>query len=119
MMMNVRDCGIFEYSPMIKSSPDGIIANGSGVLEIKCPDKHTHLGYYLDPDSLWKKYKFQVIGEMLCTGIESGFLISFDPRFPDDKRMVVVEPPKGYRDDIKRLEDRLMDACALIATWIK
>lgn len=119
LKMDVRECGFFEYSPMVGASPDGIAGDMDLTLELKCPDSQTHLLYYLDPEALWKKYRWQAIGEMFCTGIGSGIIASFDPRMPSEKQLVVVEPPKGYRDDIKRLEDRLSDACVEIARMIK
>lgn len=120
MKLDIRECGFYELSPVIGDSPDGLFTGGSGVLEIKCPySSAIHLQNFNDHAQFWKKHRWQVIGHMLCTGDHSGLLVSFDPRMPKSKSMALCDPPKGYKDDIKRLEERLFDACAVIAGMIK
>lgn len=118
MMMNVRTCGFFEYSEYIGGSPDGIIANGSGVLELKCPNSDTHLAYWLDPEELWNKYKWQLIGHIFVTGADFGFLASYDNRMPESKRMVAYELPLDHSGDLHKLEDRLNECVEMIKEWV-
>ena len=118
LMVPIRECGFFEISEYAGSSPDGIIGDMDKVLEMKNPDSQTHLKYFLDPMELWKEYKWQVTGEMLATGIDQALLVSFDFRMDKSRCMVIVEPPAGYLDDIKRLEDRLGECTELIKGWI-
>lgn len=119
MGLEIRECGFYEVSPIIGSSPDGIFTGGSGVLEIKCPySSAIHLQNVYDHAQFYKKHRWQLIGHMYAVKDDQGLLVSFDPRFSDAKALSLCKPPKGYKDDIKRLEDRLMDACALIAGMI-
>lgn len=121
---NIRECNFFEYSPMTGGSADGIVQNAlgkdCGVVEIKCPDSQTHLLYLLDNKIFWKKYRWQLLGNMFFTKLtDQGFLCSFDARMPKSKSMLVMEPQKGYRDDLKKIEERMFNCCAVIAGMIK
>ena len=118
LLLNNRDCGIFQRGEYIASSPDAILGDNELTLEVKCPSSAVHLQYLKDPETLWNNYKWQVLGEMYCTGIGQGVLASFDPRFPDGKDLVIYHP-KDYQDDIKRLEDRLGEVEERIKGLIK
>jgi len=90
-MVNIRECGFFEYSEHLGASPDGILGDDVAIWECKCPLSKTHVKYLDDPGTLLEKYKWQVYGEMMVTGIYSAVLNSFDPRMPESKRIVTVE----------------------------
>ncbi len=119
MMMDIRPCGFFTRDdlPLCGDSPDGIILD-NGVCELKCPDSHTHLMYMLDSDTLYKQYRWQLLGHMLFTGAEFGALASYDPRMPKGKRLVIAEPPVGYLSDIDKLKARLIDVSDKLKEWI-
>jgi putative phage-type endonuclease len=106
-MDSSRECGIFQRGQYIASSPDAIIGDNDMTLEIKCPSSAVHLKYFKDPESLWKEYKWQVLGEMYCTGLDKGIIASYDPRFIDESKRLVVYEPKDYSDDLIKLEERL------------
>jgi putative phage-type endonuclease len=96
----------FVLHPKIEgagASPDGLVDNG--LIEIKCPNTATHIDYLLagDPPS---KYQPQMAWQCACTGREWVDFVSFDPRMPDDLRMLVVryEPEPTY---IKQLEEEV------------
>jgi hypothetical protein len=116
-MTSIRECGFFQYSEYVGSSPDGIIGKDASTFECKCPASKQHLRYFLDPAELWKDYKWQVVGEMLCTGIHEAVIVSYDPRFPEIKQLAVYHP-KDYADDLKKLEDRLGKATEILKEWI-
>jgi putative phage-type endonuclease len=107
LLCPAKKCGIFQRGEYIAASPDGILGDNDKTLELKCPASATHLKYLLDPDSLWKEYKWQVLGEMYCTGLDSGIIASYDPRFLDESKRLLIYEPADYMDDLKRLEDRM------------
>jgi len=118
-MITVRKCGIFTHKDFAGSSPDGIIGDNSATWECKSPDSKQHMKYLLDPESLYLEYKWQVIGEMFCTGIRKGVIVSFDPRFKDEKKKMVCYWPKPTLEEFIELENRLNAANLLIQSWIK
>ena len=62
-------------------SPDGLIADGAGVLEVKCPKSATHLGY-LRSGTLPSEHRAQIQHALWLTGAEWADFVSFDDRFP-------------------------------------
>jgi putative phage-type endonuclease len=76
------------------ASPDGLVG-ADGLLEIKCPNSATHLGYVRDgavPD----KYKPQMAWQMACTGRQWCDFMSYDPRLPEGYDRLVV---RYHRDE--------------------
>lgn len=61
-------------------SPDRLVG-ADGLLEIKCPAPHTHVGYLLD-NCLPSKYRAQVQGQMLLTGRDWCDFLSYHPTMP-------------------------------------
>jgi hypothetical protein len=117
-MLVVRECGIFIHSDYIASSPDGIIGSTGETWETKCPTSKQHLLYYLDSDILFEDYKWQVIGECFCSGFKKGVICSYDPRFLEDKKLVIhrFEPTV---EDFEQLNNRLTLAVEIIKDMIK
>ena len=70
-----------EISTMFGASTDGLVSNGTGVLEIKCPYPKTHIGY-LRKGVLPSEYKEQVHAEMAATGATHGYFLSYCPKLP-------------------------------------
>lgn len=116
LLRDARSCGFFTRSdmPLFGDSPDCIIGDMEAVGELKCPASSTHVKYLQDPMELWKEYRWQVIGHMYATGINTAYLASYDPRMSRDKRLVVCAPPDGYESDLIKLEIRLREASAMI-----
>ncbi|MDC7224232.1 MAG: YqaJ viral recombinase family protein [Spirochaetales bacterium] len=108
LMADIRESGFWEFSEGAGCSPDGIILS-ERALEIKCPATKTHLLYYMDNSELWKEYRWQAVGHALCTGLGDVDLISYDPRLPDDKKLVVYRPG-DISKDILLLKERLIEA---------
>lgn len=126
MDADVRECGFFVNSTVngAGASPDGIFTMGEEVvlgqegfflenkeytLELKCPDSKTHAQYMDNPESLWIKYKWQVIGQSLISGRDAGAIASYDPRFPDGQKLVVYIPGDVEKEKLQLLS-RLAEA---------
>jgi putative phage-type endonuclease len=81
----------FCFHPTIKwlgASPDGIISGVNALIEIKCPNTQTHLGYRLDnkPPAV---YVNQMQCQMWVTGAEWCDFVSYDPRVPEHLQLFV------------------------------
>lgn len=70
-----------DISPMVGVSPDGLVDNRQGIIEIKCPLPQTHIGY-LRKGTLPTEYKAQVHGVMAITGANEAWFISYCPGLP-------------------------------------
>lgn len=100
----VETVGFVEH-PIIPSagcSPDGYVGD-DGLIEIKCPETRTHIGYILDRAILEDKYIVQMQWQMACSGRKWCDFMSYDPRLPLSCSSFVV---RVHRDDkmIKGLE---------------
>ena len=81
----------FVLHPKIKrtgASPDGLIGD-DGILEIKCPQTTTHLGYFIE-GVMPEKYIPQVTWQLACTGRKFCDFVSYDPRLPADFGLFIV-----------------------------
>ena len=95
----------FYTHPTIKwlgASPDGLLNDTGGLLEIKCPNTQTHLGYLLDKKAP-AAYINQMQTQMWVTGRAWCDFVSFDPRVPERLQLFIV---RLDRDDalIERME---------------
>ena len=95
----------FYTHPTIKwlgASPDGLLNDTGGLLEIKCPNTQTHLGYMLDKKAP-AAYINQMQTQMWVTGRAWCDFVSFDPRVPERLQLFIV---RLNRDDalIERME---------------
>lgn len=93
----------FCTHPSIKwvgASPDGFV--NDGLLEIKCPNTQTHLGYRLD-NRCPPRYVDQIQCQLWCTERDWADFVSFDPRLPERLQLFVF---RVQRDDrlIKDME---------------
>jgi len=66
--------------PMAGASPDGMVGD-DGLIEIKCPESHTHLDTLLS-EKIPEKYVQQMLWQMACTKKRFCDFVSFDPRMP-------------------------------------
>jgi putative phage-type endonuclease len=99
----VDQVGFMAHSTILQSgaSPDGLVGE-DGMVEIKCPRTHTHIGYILDK-GIPSKYIPQMIWQMACSGRKWVDFVSYDPRMPEELRLVVR---RLERDDerVKEIE---------------
>lgn len=85
----VEECGFFEHSTLAAgASPDGLIGE-DGLLEIKCPNTATHIET-LHKGTVPRQYVAQVQGQMWITGRKWSDFISFDPRLPDNAKIIII-----------------------------
>ena len=94
----ISDCGRWG------ASPDGLIGE-DGLLELKNPSAHTHVGYLLG-GKLPTDYVQQVQGELFVTGRLWADFCSYSPKLP----LFIV---RVYRDDLfcDKLEAALVKFC--------
>lgn len=112
---NFRECGFYLVDEWTGASPDGV--SDKAVLEAKCPGSKKHLSYLLDSDNLLNDYFWQVYFEMYATGLDLAYLVSFDPRFIDNsKRLVIVKIEKD-QEIMGKLTTRLSECIELLKEW--
>lgn len=101
----VEEVGFIELEDLPAGvSPDGLV-NKDGGVEFKCPNTATHIAT-LRTEKVPQIYVAQVQGGMLATGRKWWDFVSFDPRLPENARMIIIRVP---RDDeyIERLKTNL------------
>ncbi len=107
------DKGGFIIHPKIAmsgASPDGII-NNDGLLEIKCPyAAATHIAT-LRGEAISSGYYDQVQWQLACSKRLFCDWISFDPRLPEEMRLVVKRIPL----DRKRIHELEEEVTAFLA----
>jgi len=103
--------GFIDCNDFFGGTPDGIAADGSFGIEVKCPYNPTiHLdNLILDPMDFAKarkEYYYQIQGYALLTGIKDWYFISYDPRQQDPLKIrhILVEMDK---DTQKRIREKL------------
>ncbi|MEK1893182.1 MAG: lambda exonuclease family protein [Rhizobium sp.] len=70
------------------ASPDGLVGN-DGLLEIKCPETHTHIET-LKGKCVPSKYVTQIQWQLACTGRAWCDFVSYDPRMPEAMQFFCV-----------------------------
>jgi putative phage-type endonuclease len=70
------------------ASPDGLVGE-DGLIEIKCPRTHIHIGY-LEGGKPPLKYLPQMGWQLICTGRRWVDFVSYDPRMPDALQLFVA-----------------------------
>lgn len=66
---------------MVGCSPDGLCTDMRRGVEIKCPDDHVHMAYFIS-GSCPSKYLPQVQGSMYVTGYKEWDFMSYHPELP-------------------------------------
>ena len=101
-----NDCMVetigFALHPSLErfgASPDGLVGD-DGLVEIKCPNTATHVGYLL-AKSVPEEYQPQMLAEMACTGRHWCDFVSFDPRLPKHLQLFV----KRFERDDRRIAE--------------
>ena len=70
------------------ASPDGLVGD-DGMIEVKCPETHTHIEYAL-AGVVPRKYYAQIQWGMACCEREWADFISFDPRLPGNCQLFIA-----------------------------
>ena len=84
---SVRRVGFVELDEFIGVSPDGLV-DDNGTLEIKCPERHTHLAYLTGSKS-WKTYRWKIQGDIFVTGRHWCDFVSYNPDFPPHLQLFI------------------------------
>jgi hypothetical protein len=92
------------------ASPDRLVGE-EGLLEIKVPSPHTHVGYLLGKGAD-KTYKPQIQGQLLVTGRAWVDIMSYNPGLP--QALVRVHRDDGF---IRDLAKHLDDFCRVMAGY--
>lgn len=116
-MQIVRPSGFWVINDNLGDSPDGIIESSQKTVEIKCPDSHTHLKYYLNSEELLKDYKWQGVGHLWGTGFELNDFVSFDNRF-EEKKQLVIRPYEYNALDMEQLQERMFLAVKKLLEFV-
>ena len=116
----VEECG-FIVHPVesgFGASPDDLVSD-DGLIEIKCPNTATHLGYILD-NKMPSEYVIQVQSTLWMTGCTYWDFESYDPRFPkrpywkirverDEKKIQEIEEGINlFIEELKELIERIL-----------
>jgi hypothetical protein len=80
------------------ASPDGLVEE-KGLVQFKCPEPHTHLGYVL-ANEVPSDYEPQMLWEMACTGREWCDFVSYCDVFPEHQLFIV-----RFNRDEKRITE--------------
>lgn len=103
-----HEVGFYDSEMGYGCSPDGISEDGETGLEMKCPSIHNHVKM-LASGIYDQKYKPQVQGCMLVTGLKKWVFYSYHPEA--DSFMQVVERDEEYigkmRDYLGMFEEEL------------
>lgn len=78
---------------MAGASPDGIIGDLEGLVEVKSPLAATHLEY-LRSGKVPTDYQHQVIHQLWITGAQYCDWISYHPEFPESLQLKMVRIPR-------------------------
>lgn len=87
---SVEEVGFIPH-PLIAmsgASPDGLIVDQPGLVEIKCPETSTHIDTLLS-GKVPGKYMTQMLWQMACTGRQWCDYVSFDPRLPENMQLFI------------------------------
>lgn len=94
----VQQVGFFAHTELaVGCSPDGVIADGRGLLELKVPRSATHLRYLRSNGGLPVEHAAQVTHALFVSGAEFLDFASWDPRFPPDLQLYRV---RVHRSDV-------------------
>jgi putative phage-type endonuclease len=84
----ITDVGFIDH-PRIEfcgASPDGFVDDG--LIEIKCPNTSTHVGWILD-GGIPEEHKAQMTLQAAVTGRSWVDFVSYDPRMPEAQQLLV------------------------------
>jgi len=105
MQIAVEEVGFIDHPLIFMSgaSPDGLIVDQPGLVEIKCPNTATHIDTLL-LKSVPGKYLTQIYWQLACTGRQWCDFVSYDPRLPENMQLFVQRVDRDSAE-IARLEE--------------
>ena len=98
MDVDVVEVGFIAHPTIALSgcSPDGLVGE-HGLVEIKCPDSHTHIATMLGRTKLPREYLLQMMWQLACTGRQWCDWISFDDRLEHWARFYCVRVERNNK----------------------
>jgi putative phage-type endonuclease len=105
----ITDVGFIDH-PRIEfcgASPDGFVDDG--LIEIKCPNTATHVGWILD-GGIPEEHKAQMTLQAAVTGRSWVDFVSYDPRMPEPQQLLVKRfyPTAGEIAEIEAEADKFL-----------
>jgi putative phage-type endonuclease len=105
----IKDVGFIDH-PRIEfcgASPDGFVDDG--LIEIKCPNTATHVGWILD-GGIPEEHKAQMTLQAAVTGRSWVDFVSYDPRMPEPQQLLVRRfyPTAGEIAEIEAEADKFL-----------
>ena len=116
--VKVTSCGAVAYNAYFASSPDGLVMDGNGCIEIKCPMPKTHTEYLVsvhnadELKTVKPEYYWQCMAHMACTGAEWCDWMSY---CPFSKRPLHVVRVERNEDAIAEMLERVEYAAQRIS----
>lgn len=106
----VEPAGFYEFNEFVGASPDRKIIGLNGGCEFKCPSFQVYNEYLelnKSPEDKYipKKYYWQIIGQLLCTGWD--FIDYMPYSSPKLKQICIRVERKDHEASIKELEEKL------------
>lgn len=122
---NVEEVGCIIHNSIkgFGSSPDGIICQGEGVIEIKCPTPQTYFHYLLtikSPEDLKKEvpgYYWQCMAHMAVTGARWCDFIIYGP-YDEKEKMRIISILRN-EEEIALLENKVKKGLNYINKLLK
>lgn len=107
---------VLDGNGFVGCSPDGVVDAGKGIIEVKCPYNSVNHFKTLKSGVVPKEYLYQVLHNTYVVGAEWCDFISYDPRFKDEKkRMVVIRVNlSDYEEQVCELKERTTLAIEMI-----
>lgn len=115
-----RETGFWHFRDKnIGASPDRLLVESPGIVEIKNLQPKTHL-QVLQAQEVPEFYYWQVIQQMLVTGAQFADFVSHQPLFPEASRLFIKTIEReAVKSDIDRLLQALLDAEEEVITQVK
>lgn len=101
-----------QHNKYFGGTPDGLI-NDDALIEIKCPKSKTHffnlqnLKSAEDVKKYYTEYYWQIQANLFITGRKTGYFVSFDDRFLDEKQQIIIVEVPYCREDVSFMIFRL------------
>jgi hypothetical protein len=102
----VTQVGFLAHTELMAGgSPDGVIGDFAGLLEIKCPTISTHMRYVRGPKEVPADHLPQLLHMLWLTQCDYIDFFSFDPRFPAHLQTFLVRLKReAVETDLKAYE---------------
>ncbi len=105
---DVKGVSFVKRDDYIGCSPDGLVGD-DGLVEVKCPDTHTHIKWMIQGDKIPSDHLTQVLGSLWITERKWADFISFDPRLEYPHNIFIVRATfDDHRGEIDKIADKVL-----------